>query len=126
MNYEQHQYNSYWIFLCINFQIRCQASAVFYDKLSLSPTHVVYSTGLAEWNEPEAGMFLWIKLHGISDTKKMIEEKALAKEVSRVQIILWCVIMISFTVHSFHSVSVLKLLNDLHFKHKGTIILILP
>jgi len=38
-------------------------------------------TGLADWSEPEAGMFLWIKLRGISDTKKLIEEKAKAKEV---------------------------------------------
>jgi len=37
--------------------------------------------GLAEWDEPVAGMFLWLKLKGINDTKKLIEEKALAKEV---------------------------------------------
>ena len=36
--------------------------------------------GLAEWSEPSAGMFLWIKLLGIPDTKKLIEEKALKKE----------------------------------------------
>lgn len=38
-------------------------------------------TGLAEWNEPTAGMFLWIKLKGIEDTKYLIEEKAQKKEV---------------------------------------------
>lgn len=32
--------------------------------------------GLAEWNSPEAGMFLWLKLRGITDTKALIEEKA--------------------------------------------------
>ncbi|CAH1776805.1 unnamed protein product [Owenia fusiformis] len=37
--------------------------------------------GLAEWHEPVAGMFLWLKLLGIKDTKTLIEEKALAKEV---------------------------------------------
>ena len=37
--------------------------------------------GLAEWSEPKGGMFLWIKVPGIDDTKSMIEEKALAKEV---------------------------------------------
>lgn len=37
--------------------------------------------GLAEWNEPQAGMFLWLKLKGISDTKQLIEEKAQKKEV---------------------------------------------
>ena len=38
--------------------------------------------GLAEWSEPKGGMFLWIKVPGLTDTKSMIEEKALAKEVS--------------------------------------------
>lgn len=38
-------------------------------------------SGLAEWEEPVAGMFLWLKLKGIKDTKKLIEEKALAKQV---------------------------------------------
>ena len=39
-------------------------------------------TGLAEWHEPSAGMFLWMKLKGIEDSKVLIEQKALAKEVS--------------------------------------------
>lgn len=38
-------------------------------------------TGLAEWNVPMAGMFLWIKLIGIQDTRDMIMKKALEKEV---------------------------------------------
>ena len=33
-------------------------------------------TGLAEWNEPQAGMFVWFKLNGISDTQSLIEQKA--------------------------------------------------
>lgn len=37
--------------------------------------------GLAEWNVPKAGMFLWIKAKGISDAKKLIEEKAIEREV---------------------------------------------
>jgi len=37
--------------------------------------------GVAEWAEPKGGMFLWIKVPGIADTKSMIEEKALVKEV---------------------------------------------
>ncbi|XP_028815518.1 kynurenine/alpha-aminoadipate aminotransferase, mitochondrial-like [Denticeps clupeoides] len=37
--------------------------------------------GLAEWHAPAAGMFLWIRLHGIADTKQLIMEKALEKEV---------------------------------------------
>nr|CAB3219594.1 kynurenine/alpha-aminoadipate aminotransferase, mitochondrial-like [Phallusia mammillata] len=37
--------------------------------------------GLAEWNEPEGGMFLWMKLIGIEDTTKLIQEKAMEKKV---------------------------------------------
>ncbi|KAI1238382.1 hypothetical protein IHE44_0013108, partial [Lamprotornis superbus] len=36
---------------------------------------------LAEWYPPAAGMFLWIKVKGISDTQQLIMEKALKKEV---------------------------------------------
>ncbi|XP_076018601.1 kynurenine/alpha-aminoadipate aminotransferase, mitochondrial isoform X2 [Genypterus blacodes] len=36
---------------------------------------------VAEWHSPSAGMFLWIKLKGISDTHQLIMEKALEKEV---------------------------------------------
>ncbi|TNM93607.1 hypothetical protein fugu_001783 [Takifugu bimaculatus] len=36
---------------------------------------------LAEWHAPSAGMFLWIKLKGVSDTQQLIMKKALAKEV---------------------------------------------
>lgn len=39
--------------------------------------------GLAEWHAPTAGMFVWIKIKGISDAKKLIEEKAVKKEVKR-------------------------------------------
>uniref|UniRef100_A0A8C9UJS0 Kynurenine/alpha-aminoadipate aminotransferase, mitochondrial n=1 Tax=Spermophilus dauricus TaxID=99837 RepID=A0A8C9UJS0_SPEDA len=38
-------------------------------------------SGLAEWNVPVAGMFLWIKIKGIPDTEQLIKEKALKKEV---------------------------------------------
>lgn len=38
-------------------------------------------SGLAEWNEPTAGMFLWVKIKGISDATKLIEEKAYKKDV---------------------------------------------
>ncbi|XP_069349481.1 kynurenine/alpha-aminoadipate aminotransferase, mitochondrial-like isoform X2 [Eulemur rufifrons] len=36
---------------------------------------------LAEWHVPTAGMFLWIKIKGISDAKQLIEEKLIKKEV---------------------------------------------
>jgi len=46
--------------------------------VSAANTHL---HGLAEWAEPKGGMFLWIKVPGLADTKSMIEEKAMAKEV---------------------------------------------
>ncbi|XP_006864609.1 PREDICTED: kynurenine/alpha-aminoadipate aminotransferase, mitochondrial [Chrysochloris asiatica] len=36
---------------------------------------------LAEWHVPTGGMFLWIKVKGISDTKQLIEEKAIKSQV---------------------------------------------
>lgn len=36
---------------------------------------------VAEWHAPSAGMFLWIKLKGVSDTQQLIMKKALEKEV---------------------------------------------
>ncbi|KAM5234770.1 kynurenine/alpha-aminoadipate aminotransferase, mitochondrial-like [Hipposideros larvatus] len=38
-------------------------------------------SGLAEWHAPTAGMFLWVKIKGINDVKKLIEEKAIKKEI---------------------------------------------
>jgi len=40
-------------------------------------------TGIATWEEPSAGMFLWIKIHGLSnnDTTDLIQTKAMAKQV---------------------------------------------
>ncbi|XP_062991408.1 kynurenine/alpha-aminoadipate aminotransferase, mitochondrial-like [Elgaria multicarinata webbii] len=38
--------------------------------------------GLADWYIPKAGLYLWIKIKGISDTYQMITEKALDKGVS--------------------------------------------
>ncbi|XP_054846278.1 kynurenine/alpha-aminoadipate aminotransferase, mitochondrial [Eublepharis macularius] len=37
--------------------------------------------GLADWHAPAAGMFLWLKIKGISDTQHLIMEKALEKQV---------------------------------------------
>lgn len=48
--------------------------SLFFFSLSLPP-------GLAEWYPPAAGMFLWIKIKGVSDTQQLIMEKALQKEV---------------------------------------------
>ncbi|XP_051924901.1 kynurenine/alpha-aminoadipate aminotransferase, mitochondrial [Hippocampus zosterae] len=38
-------------------------------------------TGLAKWHAPSAGMFLWLELTGVRDTRRLIMEKALEKEV---------------------------------------------
>ncbi|ESP03599.1 hypothetical protein LOTGIDRAFT_224237 [Lottia gigantea] len=38
-------------------------------------------TGLVEWNVPNSGMFLWMKLMGVSDSFQLITEKAREKEV---------------------------------------------
>jgi len=38
-------------------------------------------TGLAEWNKPKAGMFVWIKLNNIEDSETLIFEKAVAEKV---------------------------------------------
>lgn len=38
-------------------------------------------SGLAEWHAPTAGMFIWFKIKGISDVKKLVEEKAIKKEI---------------------------------------------
>ncbi|XP_068131337.1 kynurenine/alpha-aminoadipate aminotransferase, mitochondrial-like [Hyperolius riggenbachi] len=38
-------------------------------------------SGLAEWNIPSAGMFLWMKVKGVPDTHQMIMQKAVSEEV---------------------------------------------
>uniref|UniRef100_F1MKS7 Aminoadipate aminotransferase n=1 Tax=Bos taurus TaxID=9913 RepID=F1MKS7_BOVIN len=38
-------------------------------------------SGLAEWQVPTAGMFLWVKIKGIHDVRKLIEEKAVKNEI---------------------------------------------
>ncbi|XP_063314243.1 kynurenine/alpha-aminoadipate aminotransferase, mitochondrial isoform X1 [Pelobates fuscus] len=38
-------------------------------------------SGLAEWHSPSAGMFLWMKINGISDTHQLIMLKAISNEV---------------------------------------------
>lgn len=55
----------------------------FYKKrrdlfVALATKHL---EGLATWNVPSAGMFLWFQLTGIEDTAKLIGEKAVAKKV---------------------------------------------
>lgn len=37
--------------------------------------------GLAEWSAPSAGMFIWFKLNGVTDTENLIKEKAVKAKV---------------------------------------------
>lgn len=36
---------------------------------------------MVTFHEPTAGMFIWLKISGIEDTRKLIYEKALGQEV---------------------------------------------
>lgn len=38
-------------------------------------------TNLCEWNHPAAGMFVWIRLIGVEDSRRLMEEKGIAKKV---------------------------------------------
>lgn len=38
-------------------------------------------TGLAEWTVPTAGMFMWIKIHGIPDVYEMLINRGLKKNI---------------------------------------------
>lgn len=38
--------------------------------------------GLAEWNVPAAGMFLWIKILGVKDTQRLVSNRCLSKKVA--------------------------------------------
>jgi len=66
------------------FDLHATRVAEFYTQrrdvlLSAAERHL---SELAEWDVPEAGMFLWIKLlGGITDTTALIEEKAAAANV---------------------------------------------
>lgn len=42
---------------------------------------VNWDLGLAEWNVPQGGMFLWIKCLSVKDTHQMIMQRALKKDV---------------------------------------------
>lgn len=46
--------------------------------ISLCHKHL---TGLCEWNTPTAGMFVWLRLNNITDSSKLIREKAVDKKV---------------------------------------------
>ncbi|XP_034712236.1 kynurenine/alpha-aminoadipate aminotransferase, mitochondrial isoform X1 [Etheostoma cragini] len=51
------------------------------DAMITSADKWLKGVDVAEWQTPSAGMFLWIKLKGITDTQQLIMKKALEKEV---------------------------------------------
>ena len=54
--------------------MRHTSSALRSPKCSLRPRADKHLTGLAEWNPPSAGMFLWIKLlAGVTDADQIFE-----------------------------------------------------
>lgn len=40
-----------------------------------------HKIGLAEWYEPGGGMFLWLKIIGINDTKRLVTTRCIDKLV---------------------------------------------
>lgn len=38
-------------------------------------------TGLVEWDTPQAGMFVWLKLVSVADSRRLIQEKAVEAKI---------------------------------------------
>ena len=66
-----------------------------------------YMSGLADWSTPRSGMFYWLKLHGIKDSRKLIFEHALESNVSIFSIMHSIARKLHRVFHAFH---------DRHFK----------
>ncbi|GAB6029768.1 hypothetical protein CHUAL_005481 [Chamberlinius hualienensis] len=58
--------------------------AKFYESRRDRMVHYAkkWLTGLAEWNEPSAGMFLWIKVLGLKDTHNLVSNRLFKKYVA--------------------------------------------
>ncbi|KAJ3129428.1 hypothetical protein HK100_008648 [Physocladia obscura] len=65
------------------FRAHTQDVSAFYEEKGIaflrSAEH--HLKGLAEWVQPNAGMFVWIKLLGIDDSASLIKQKAVEKKV---------------------------------------------
>ncbi|KAJ8306399.1 hypothetical protein KUTeg_016944 [Tegillarca granosa] len=62
--------------------LHMQASVMHASSLSQCLKAIEkHLTGIAEWNVPTGGMFIWIKLPNVKDTFKLISVKAREKEV---------------------------------------------
>jgi len=64
----------------LKFSLSCSSDPFFKSHFSFKSSTVI--VGLAKWNEPVSGMFLWLKVKDIDDTRDLIERKAVKKEVS--------------------------------------------
>eukprot|EP01083_Nonionella_stella_P171218 584395_1 len=64
-------------------QAHLRKTQLFYMRRRDAAVRAVerHLTGLARWNVPNAGMFLWIELLGVPDTKELIEKKAIGAKV---------------------------------------------
>ncbi|MCL4140216.1 UNVERIFIED_CONTAM: hypothetical protein GTU68_001550, partial [Idotea baltica] len=51
------------------------------QKNHLNKAAEKYLSGLCEWNTPVGGMFLWVKVLGLTDTTEMVIKRALKKEI---------------------------------------------
>jgi len=65
------------------FETHVQKVSSFYRErrdhfLACAERHL---TGVATWNVPSAGMFVWIKLHGVTDTSELIQQRAVDAKV---------------------------------------------
>lgn len=80
-------YSNFLIFtnkfrLCVLISPLSISVHVFLRKNSFIIFYFIFSnSGLAEWYEPNGGMFLWLKIIGIDDTKLLVTSRCLEKFV---------------------------------------------
>uniref|UniRef100_A0A8D2LPA0 Aminotransferase class I/classII large domain-containing protein n=1 Tax=Varanus komodoensis TaxID=61221 RepID=A0A8D2LPA0_VARKO len=67
---------------CHNCSVLWEYTCLIISLLYLRLIVLLCPLGLADWLVPKAGLYLWIKIKGISDTYPMIMEKALKRKVS--------------------------------------------
>jgi len=50
----------------------------YQKNIPINTLHLLL-TGLAEWYEPNGGMFLWLKIIGLNDAKQLVTKRCLEK-----------------------------------------------
>ncbi|CAF3546391.1 unnamed protein product, partial [Rotaria sp. Silwood2] len=65
------------------FDEHLQSIMKFYENRKILMIDAInkYLKDMVSFHEPKAGMFIWLKIHGVEDTRKLIYEKVLSKEV---------------------------------------------